>query len=208
NAEKLVDQARHDSVSNAIQGAKYLADDAVVKSLFTSQTETQISELASVCLDFDISMVLFLDKADRPLYLHKEGKLHPQSDPDFRGVTNKLGLVRWDGENAALTSTITQGLFGQGGLKRATITTLDEDGRDIVLAGNTVSQEGTDALGKIVIAYKIPGDVLKLANEFSQSAEKYRIWASGDERRAIRRNYLLWLGLITLLILFFAVWVG
>src|SRR5262245_17438303 len=138
NAEKLVDQARHDSVSNAIQGAKYLADDAVVRSLFTSQTETQISELASLCLDFDISMVLFLDKEDRPLYLFKEGQLYPENHPDFRRVTKELDLVRWDGEKAELTSTITQAVFGHRDPKRATITSLDEDGRDILLAGNTV----------------------------------------------------------------------
>jgi two-component system nitrogen regulation sensor histidine kinase NtrY len=208
NAEKLVDQARHDSVSNAIQGAKYLADHAAVTGLFTSQTEAQVSELANICLDFDISMVLFLDKANRPLYLYREGKLYPKDHSNFRRVTNQLDLVRWDGENAELTNQVAEGVFGQGDPRKATLTTLDEDGRDIILAGNVVSQEGLEVPGKIVVAYKIPGDVLKLANEFSQSAEKYRIWASSDERRAIRRNYLLWLGLITLLILFFAVWVG
>jgi len=208
NAERLVDQARHDSVSNAIQGAKYLADQGVVKSVFTSQLETDVSSLASISSDFDLSMVLFLNSLNKPLYLYREGNLYTESDPEFRRITNRLGLVRWDGENPELEASVAAGVFGQNDSKKATLTIQDEDGTDIILAGNSVSSEGTDVLGKVVIAYKIPGDVLKLANEFSQSAEKYRIWASSDERRAIRRNYLLWLGLITLLILFFAVWVG
>lgn len=208
NAEELVQQVRRDSVSNAIQGAKYLANHPVVKSLLTSQTETNVLELASISSDFDISVVLCLDKLNRPLYLFKEGKLYPASHPDFRRVAGKVGLIRWDGENPELAGAVLDGIFGRRDPKNATLTTLDEDGRDIILAGNVLPSDGFDVLGKVVVAYKIPGDILKLANEFSQSAEEYHSWASRDKRRAIRWNYLLWLGLITLLILFFAVWVG
>jgi two-component system nitrogen regulation sensor histidine kinase NtrY len=208
NAEELVQQVRRDSVSNAIQGAKYLANHPVVKSLLTSQTETNVLELSNISSDFDISVVLFLDRLNRPLYLYKEGKFYPASHPDFRRVAGKVGLVRWDGENSELAAAVLDGIFGKRDPKNATLTTLDEDGRDIILAGNVIPSEGSDALGKVVVAYKIPGDILKLANEFSQSAEEYHSWASRDKRRAIRWNYLLWLGLITLLILFFAVWVG
>src|SRR5438093_7737971 len=94
NAEKLVHQIRHDSVSNAVQGAKYLADHPAVKSLLTSQTEANISELANISRDFDISMVLFLDGLNRPLYLFKEGQVYPANNPDFKRITTKIGVVR------------------------------------------------------------------------------------------------------------------
>jgi len=208
NAEKLVQQIRHDSVSNAIQGAKYLADHPAVKSLLTSQTEANVSELANISRDFDISMVLFLDRLNRPLCLFKEGKVYPANDPDFKRITTKVGVVREDGGNLELASSVVDSIFGGSDAKNATLTALDEDGRDIILAGNTISPTDSEVPAKIVVAYKIPGDILKLANEFSQSTENYRSWTSRDERKAIRWNYLLWLGLITLLILFFAVWVG
>ncbi len=208
NAERLVQQIRSDSVSNAVQGAKYLADHRAVKKLLASQTEDNVSELASVAWDFDISMVLFLDRINRPLYLYKEGKLYHANHRDFRRITGRIGLVQWNGGNGELASEVAHHLFGEIDSKNKTFSTSDEDGRDIILAGNSIAASDSEVSGKIIIAYKIPGDMLKLANEFSQSSENYRSWTSRNERNAIRWNYLLWLGLITLLILFFAVWVG
>jgi len=207
NAERLVQQIRNDSVSNAIQGAKYLADHQAVKNLLASQTQGNVSELASISWDFDISMVLFLDRLNKPLYLYKEGKLYPANHRDFRRITSKVGLLQWNSGNGELASRVGQ-LFGENDSKSKTLTASDEDGRDIILAGNTIAGSDSEALAKIIIAYKIPGDMLKLANEFSRSSETYRSWTNRNERNVIRWNYLLWLGLITLSILFFAVWVG
>jgi PAS domain S-box-containing protein len=206
NAERLVRQVRSDSVSNAIQGAKYLADHPAVKSLLAAPSKADVSELAGISSDFDISMVLFLDQFNKPLFLYKEGKLYPANHPDFRRIASKNGLTRWEGGKVQLAKALVDQVLGGG--KDATLTALDEDARDIIFAGNVVSSSDSAVLAKIVVAYRIPGDMLKLANEFSQSSENYLSWASRNERLAIRWNYVLWLGLITLLILFFAVWVG
>ncbi len=58
----------------------------------------------------------------------------------------------------------------------------------------------------ILMAEKVPEDVLRLGSQMAQSRRYYQGLAT--HRKFIRNNYLLWMGLITLLILFAAVWIG
>jgi two-component system, NtrC family, nitrogen regulation sensor histidine kinase NtrY len=58
----------------------------------------------------------------------------------------------------------------------------------------------------LLLAERIPEDVRRLGMEMAQSRKYYQGLAS--HRKFIRNNYLLWMGLITLLILFAAVWIG
>src|SRR5262249_32938212 len=121
NAERLVHQIRNDSVSNAIQGAKYLADHQAVKNLLAPQTQGNVSELASICWDFDISMVLFLDRHNKPLYLYKEGKLCLANHRDFRKITSRVGLLQWNSGNGELASRVGQ-LFDENDSNSKTLT--------------------------------------------------------------------------------------
>ena len=47
---------------------------------------------------------------------------------------------------------------------------------------------------------------MSLAGQIAQSSEEYR--SRSKERKLVRYNFMLWLGLITLLVLFAAVWIG
>jgi two-component system nitrogen regulation sensor histidine kinase NtrY len=202
NAEQMVSQVRNDSIDNAIQGAVYLANHAVVRHILVSQTEANLEELRKIAGDFDISLILVLDKSKAVQCIYRRNQFYLPGHPNFQETLREMELSneKPQGVGPALSKMINRTDMG-----RETVTIAEEEGRDIILAGATVPPEGS-VLGKVIIGYKIPGDILKLANQFSRSIEKYKSWAS--ERKVIRRNYLLWLGLITLLILFFAVWIG
>ncbi len=58
----------------------------------------------------------------------------------------------------------------------------------------------------VIMAERVPEDVLRLGGQMVQSRRYYQGLAA--HRKFIRNNYLLWMGLITLLILFSAVWIG
>ena len=57
-----------------------------------------------------------------------------------------------------------------------------------------------------MIGYKIPGNLLKLASEISQTSQDYK--GRAKDRPVVRDNLMLQMGLITILIVFAAVWIG
>jgi two-component system nitrogen regulation sensor histidine kinase NtrY len=206
NVEELVRQVRSDSVSNATQGARYLANHSALRKFLASQTKANFTELRNTANDLDIVLILVSDKSNIPLYAYKENEFYLSSHPDFKKTTERLGLVDWRKGKPQLAAAVFDHIIKNPDKREATITTVDEEGRDIILAGEIVYSEDLRPLASIIIAYQIPGDILKLANQISQSNKYYKAWS--NNRKAIRSNYLVLLGLITLLILFAAVWIG
>ena len=206
NVEELVRQVRNDSNTNATQGARYLANHSALRKFLASQTKANFAELRNTANDLDLALILVSDKFNNPLYVYKQNEFYPRSHPDFRKTTERLGLVDWKEGKPQLAPAVFDRIIRNPDKREATITTVDEEGKDIILAGEIVHAEDLQPLANIIIAYQIPGDILKLANQISQSNKYYKTWSTN--RKVIRSNYLLLLGLITLLILFAAVWIG
>ena len=206
NVEELVRQVRNDSISNATQCASYLANHSALRKFLASQTKANLAELSNTANDLDVALILVSDKSNTPLYAYKENEFYLPSHPRFKETSERLGLVDWKEGKPQLTAAVFDKIVRNPDKREATITTVDEEGRDILLAGEIVRSEHSEPVASIIIAYQIPGDILKLANQISQSNKHYKTWS--NNRKAIRSNYLLLLGLITLLILFAAVWVG
>ena len=97
-------------------------------------------------------------------------------------------------------------LINNAGKKEITLEATDEKGQVMVLAGAAVETGGFEAPSSIVIGYKIPGNLLKLASEISQTSQDYK--GRAKDRPGVRDNLMLQMGLITILIVFAAVWIG
>ncbi len=75
---------------------------------------------------------------------------------------------------------------------------------DLYLAGSPVVDDKGNVLGGIVSAARLPTKIRQMAEEIQRESEKYDVLSR--ERKAVKRNYLLVLWLLTLLILFVATW--
>jgi two-component system nitrogen regulation sensor histidine kinase NtrY len=75
---------------------------------------------------------------------------------------------------------------------------------DLFLAAYPVFGPGGENLGAVVSARRLPTNVKQMADEIQREAQKYD--ELSRERKAVKRNYLSMLWLLTLIILFAATW--
>jgi PAS domain S-box-containing protein len=75
---------------------------------------------------------------------------------------------------------------------------------DLFLAASSVVDEEGNVLGGVVSAARLPTNIRQMAAEIQRESEKYDVLSR--ERKAVKRNYLSVLWLLTLLILFVATW--
>ncbi|MBI1984194.1 MAG: PAS domain-containing protein, partial [Acidobacteria bacterium] len=75
---------------------------------------------------------------------------------------------------------------------------------DLFLAASPVTDEEGNVLGSVVSAARLPTNIGQMAAEIQRESEKYDVLSR--ERKAVKRNYLLVLWLLTVLILFVATW--
>ncbi len=206
SVDEIVSQVRKDSVANASHLARYLANRPGLRNLLLAPSEANFLELRSVIRDLDLAYVLIFDRSHVPLCAYAQDGFWTASHPDFLKVTQKLEVVDWTKKEPRLAEFALFKLIKNPDRANAALITVDASGHDIVVAGEPVYSEDFEPLAAVVVGYRVPGDVLKLANQISGDNERYRSWK--HRRNLIRNNYLLWLGLITLLILFSAVWIG
>src|SRR5947208_1748421 len=149
NVEELVRQVRNDSISNATQCASYLANHSALRKFLASQTKANLAELRNTANDLDVALILVSDKFNNPLYVYKQNEFYPRSHPDFRKTTERLGLVDWKEGKPQLAPAVFERIIRNPDKREATITTVDEEGKDIILAGEIVHAEDLQPLANI-----------------------------------------------------------
>jgi two-component system nitrogen regulation sensor histidine kinase NtrY len=139
----------------------------------------------------------------QPLLIYDGAQLRTRQDPSLSGQFLK-NLSLWSKGRIATANGGINGWDSSNPAKifRENMTSDMED----VLWGTTPLSSQLLPKHWILMAEKVPEDVLRLGSQMAQSRRYYQGLAA--HRKFIRNNYLLWLGLITLLILFAAVWIG
>jgi two-component system, NtrC family, nitrogen regulation sensor histidine kinase NtrY len=206
NVDQIINRVRPDLIINASQSAKFLANHPALRNLLTSRADASFTELKDIANELGVAILLISDKSNTPLCAFKQNTFYFPSQPGFKEIAGKLELINWKEGKPQIADLILKRIINNPDKKDATLIKTDEDGKEVILAGAVVASEGFGPLASVITGYKIPGDILELANQISQSKELYR--SLSRDRNVIRNNFLLWLGLITLLILLAAVWVG
>ena len=205
NVGLIVEEISQDARIHASRSARFLAAHPAVQGLATP-AEGSLNEIKSLAADYEIGLLLFFDGSRRLTGIYQTGEVYAPGHPQFQGIADRLKLVEWKGKKGHITEEAFNRLINIAGKKEITLDATDEKGQVMVLAGAAVETGGFEAPSSIVIGYKIPGNLLKLASEISQSSQDYK--GRAKDRPVVRDNLMLWLGLITILIIFAAVWIG
>jgi len=205
NVGLIVQEINQDARIHAMRSARFLAAHSAVLELATP-AEGSLNEIKSLAADYDIPLLLFFDGSRKLTGIYQSGEVYGPSHPQFQRIGDRLKLVQWNGRRGQMTEQAFNRLINNAGKKEVTLDAEDESGQEMILAGAAVETGGFDAPPSIVIGYQIQGNLLKLASEISRSNEDYR--SRERDRRAVRNNFMLWLGLLTILIAFSAVWIG
>ena len=205
NVGLIVQEISQDARIHALRSARFLAAHPAVRELATPG-ESSLNEIKSVVAEYDIPLVLFFDGSRSLTGIYEAGKVYVPAQPQFQGIADRLKLVAWNAKNGQMTDQAFNRLINNVGKKDVTLEATDEMGQAIVLAGAPVETGGFEAPSSIVIGYKISGNLLKLASEISQTSQDYK--GRAKDRPLVRDNLMLHMGLITILIVFAAVWIG
>lgn len=204
NAGAIVQEINDVARLHASRSAQFLAAHPGVREL-AGPAGGGLSAIEGLAAEYDLPLMLFFDGSRRLAGVYKTGKVYLPGQPELRRIAGRLPVLVWNGEQGALTDEAFDRLIRHTGGAGATLDAVDEDGQAMVLAGAAAGTEGSGT-PSLVIGYKIPGEVLKLASEISQSSEDYK--GRSRQRPVVRDNFMLWLGLLTVFVLFFAVWIG
>src|SRR5262245_108362 len=205
NVGLIVQEINQDARIHALRSARFLAAHSAVLELATP-AEGSLNEIKSLAADYDIPLLLFFDGSRKLTGIYQSGEVYGPGNPEFQRIGDRLKLLQWNGRRGQMTEQAFNRLINNAGKKEVTLDAEDEKGQEMILAGAAVETGGFEAPPSIVIGYQIQGNLLKLASEISRSNEDYR--SRERDRRAVRNNFMLWLGLLTILIAFSAVWIG
>jgi len=205
NVGLIVEEISQDARIHASRSARFLAAHPAVQGLATP-AEDSLNEIKSLAADYEIGLLLFFDGSRKLTGIYQTGEVYAPGHSQFQVIADRLKLVTWNGPQGHITEQAFNRLINNAGKKEITLDAADEKGQMMVLAGAAVETGGFDPPSSIVIGYQIPGNLLKLASEISKSSQDYKGLAK--ERPVVRDNLMLWLGLITILIVFAAVWIG
>lgn len=206
NVDQIVSQIGQDASIHAMRSVKFLAAHAAVRNVSNSSTEDDFSEIKSLAAEYEIPLLIFFDPSRKPAFLCDGTGTYKPAQPRFRQISDPLKLITWKNQEGQISEQAFDRLINTAGKKDLTLATADEAGHQIILAGAVVQTGGFEAPSSLVIGYKIRGNLLELASQISQSSEDYR--RRSRDRKDVRNSFMLWLGLITMLILFAAVWIG
>ncbi len=206
NVDLIVKEVSDDATTHALQSARFLASHSVLRNWVLSPDNADLSQLKNLASEFDISLLFLFDKSRAPICAYKENAIYLPDQPEFKKTADRLNLISWTHGRVQVSDKVFDKLINNSEKREATLAMVDEDGQDIILAGSMIQPGNFESPSSLVVGYKIQGDILKLANQISLSSEDYR--NRSNLRKIVRNNFMLWLGLITLLILFAAVWIG
>lgn len=206
NVHLIVQQITDDAAVHASRSAKFLAANPVIQRFVVSPRESSFDGLKELTEDYDIPLMLLFDKSRSPLCAIRRGEIYRPDQAGFRKIAEGLKLINWNRQPVQIKDEVFNRLVNNAAQKEATLSLPDDDGQEIMLAGEIVSTGTFEAPASLIIGYKIQGSILQLAAEISHSREDYL--SRSKNRGVIRDNFMLWLGLIAMLILFAAVWIG
>ena len=206
NVDLIVREMNQDASNYSARIAAFLANHSVVNRLISSPNAESLRDFDDLTSKLGISVLLTFDKSGNPIFLYQGNSLLDPQTREFKKWLERLRAVGWVQSNGQLTDSFFRTPVNPSGAKSPIISTLDDDGKEIFLAGSKIPLTQSNASGGLIVGFKIKGTLLNLAGQIAQSSTEYR--NRSKERKLVRYNFMLWLGLITLLVLFAAVWIG
>ncbi|HEU0005639.1 MAG TPA: hypothetical protein VFS12_06570, partial [Terriglobia bacterium] len=188
NVGLIVQEISQDARIHASRSAQFLAAHPAVRELATP-AGSSLNEIKSLAEDYDVPLLLFFDGSRRLTGIYQTGEVYGPGHPQFQRIGDRLKLVAWKAQQGQMTEQAFNRLINNVGKKDVTIEATDEKGQAMVLAGAAVETGGFEAPSSIVIGYKIPGNLLKLASEISQTSQDYK--GRAKDRPRVRDSLML-----------------
>jgi nitrogen fixation/metabolism regulation signal transduction histidine kinase len=185
----------------AAENTLLVARQTALWDFLKTRSEKNLKELSQSLNEIRPVFLAAADNTGRVLLLYQQNRFLIPGSPEFKQGLDFGGLIRWRETTPLVSEKVLATIKTTPGQAYA----LRYWGKNAVLASVSVSSSASPGLS-LYLGQPIPQDLRNLSEQLDISKREYQSLAA--HRKFIRNNYLLWMGLITLLILFAAVWMG
>ena len=195
---KIVTQVEHDAAQGTILRASLLAKHPVVQKLWTSTSPEAVQNLTELFQDLNVHFLVLFDQSGSAILAYRDSKPYLPTTSGFRDILQPLDSVPKDPRG----NQIPEAIRG-----RALRISWGDGSADVLEKKHSLMMSGVwSREGSLIIGVPPPDEVMNLARELSILSKDYG--QMKDRRKMIRTNFMLVLGVVTLLILFAAFWIG
>ena len=194
---EIARQVERDASQRAMSTARLLARHPDLQKLWTAPAKDGVRELERIAPLFEIPFAVVLDRSGDPLLAYRSGQAWLPTDPRFHEMARPLEVVgkslSGQGLSEALNDQVWTVPWKEG-------SPAEQREQPLLLAG------AQNESGGLIVGSRPPVEMASFARELSGLSREYE--QMKEQRKMIRTNFMLVLGVVTLLVLFPAVWIA
>ena len=194
---EIARQVEKDSTQGAVLKARFLARHPDLQSVWASSSQGASQDLETIARQLQIPFVVVFDQSGRALLAYGEGRTYRPTDPRFQEIVRPLETVRNDHQGQDLAEAMLDRVVT---VPWKNGPSANPQKQSLMLAGAR-----SDA-GSLIIGSVPPIGMMSFARKLSTLSQEYE--EMKEQRKMIRTNFMLVLGVVTLLVLFPAVWIA
>ena len=194
---EIARQVERDASQRAMSTARFLARHPNLQKMWTAPATEGARELERIAPQLEVPFAVVLDRSGDPLLAFRNGQAWLPTDSRFPEMVRPLEVVAENlpgqGLSQALNDQVWTVSWKEG-------SAADRQEQPLLLAG---AQSGS---GSLIIGSRPPVEMASFARELSSLSREYE--QMKEQRKLIRTIFMLVLGVVTLLVLFPAVWIA
>lgn len=194
---ELAQQVERDASQRAVSTARFLVRHPDIQSLWNASGPEGIQELERIALQLEIPFAVVLDRAGDPLLAYRNGQTYLPTDSRFSEMVRPLEVVAKNLSGQELYEALNNQVWTVSWKEGSPGNPQEQP---LLLTG-TQSESGG-----LIVGSRPPVKMASFARELSSLSQEYE--QMKERRKMIRTNFMLVLGVVTLLVLFPAVWIA
>ena len=194
---EIARQVEKDASQRAVLTAGFLARHPDIQSLWTAPGPDGVQKLERIARQLEVDFAVVLDRSGGPLLAYRDGRTYLPSDSRFAEMVRPLESVIKESAGRDLSQALIDTVWTVPWKGRPPT---DRQERPLLLAG------ARNRSGSLIVGSLPPVEMVSFARNLSSLSREYR--QMKERRKMIRTNFMLVLGVVTLLVLFPAVWIA
>ena len=194
---EIARQVEKDASQRAVFTARFLARHPDVQSLWTAPGPDGIQKLERIARQLEVDFAVVLDRSGGPLLAYRDGRTYLPADSRFAEMVRPLESVVKQSAGRDLSQALIDTVWTVPWKGRPPT---DRQEQPLLLAG------ARNESGSVIVGSLPPVEMVSFARKLSSLSRDYE--QMKEQRKMIRTNFMLVLGVVTLLVLFPAVWIA
>lgn len=194
---EIARQVEREASQRAVSTARFLAGHPDLQKLWAVPALDGVRELESLARQLEVPFAVVLDRSGDPLLAYRNGRAYFPTDSRFPEMVRPLDVVGHNPSGPGLAEALNDQVWTVPWKEGSAA---DRQEQPLLLSGARSDSGG------LIVGSRPPLEMARFARELSGLSREYE--QMKEQRKMIRTNFMLVLGVVTLLVLFPAVWIA